>query len=338
MAHSNRLAKRYLEHLVSDKDELYKQGFAPLLRYLDANAPLAKRLGYSISPKQDFLRLGQTPLLHFHSSAFTGASYDKVNGNYKLKNSYLGLLGTNGALPTHITEYAIERKFRVKDDTLTEFLDIFHHRFLSLFYRAWADAQPTVNHDHFDADLFSQRISVFAGDYNDSTNRNSSNPNTNAYLAGLYSQKNRSASSLTQILSEHCSHNIEINEFEGDWYQLQESERSQLGINNASLGVDSILGERTYQRCFNFSIVIGPLSYADYIALLNNNERLAMIKKLTLKTVGAEYCFSIKLALKAHQTQVSHLGTTRLGINSWCQNEAGKNLQTEPKVVYERAC
>lgn len=53
MANSNRLAKRYLEHLTTHSDELYEQGFAPLLRYIDANAPLASRIGYSVSPKQD---------------------------------------------------------------------------------------------------------------------------------------------------------------------------------------------------------------------------------------------------------------------------------------------
>mgnify|MGYP002700839615 FL=1 len=104
MANSNRLAKRYLEDLSKNPDELYQQGFAPLLRYLDANAPLAERIGYSISPKQDFVRFGQTPLLHFHSSAFTKVKFDNNSGDYKLKNSYWGMLGINGPLPSHLTE------------------------------------------------------------------------------------------------------------------------------------------------------------------------------------------------------------------------------------------
>jgi type VI secretion system protein ImpH len=338
MAHSNRLAKRYLEHLIGDKEELYQQGFEPLLRYIDANAPLTKRLGYSVSPKQDAVRLGQTPLLHFHSSAFTGVSYDKVNGNYKLKNSYWGLLGINGPLPSHITEYAIERQYRIKDNTLTEFLDIFHHRFLSLFYRAWADAQPTVSHDRADSDIFSQRISVFSGSVAAVKRDFDAEHNRYQNLAGLYSQKNRGATSLAQILTQYLEHPVEINEFSGDWYSLQESEKTALGSANATLGIDSILGARTFQRSFNFSIVIGPLSYQDYIDLLGNKQRFSTLKELTIKTVGAEYRFSIKLVLKAYQTQPSHLGKARLGINSWCQALSANTLQKKTEIVYEQVC
>jgi len=338
MAHSNRLTKRYLEDLSNNKDELYVQGMEPLLRYIDANAPLSKRFGYSISPKQDAVRLGQTPLLHFHSSAFTGVSFDKVNGNYKLKNGYWGLFGINGPLPTHLTEYVIERKHRFKDSTLTEFLDIFHHRFLSLFYRAWADSQPTASHDRADSDTFMRRISVFSGAAGEQTETFGKKSNIQPYLAGLFSQKNRSGSTLAQILSEYIKQNVSINEFEGAWYELQPTERSQLGHANTSLGVDSIAGLKTFQRSFNFSIEIGPLCYQDYYALVSNKARFSNLKSLVIKTVGSEYCFTIKLVLKPHQTQASYLGQCKLGINSWCRPKVAEHLQPDACVVFEQAC
>ena len=122
---------------------------------------------------------------------------------------------------------------------------------------------------------------------------------------------------------------MSIEEFEGAWYTLQENEQCQLGVRNAGLGTDCILGQRTYQRCFNFSIVVGPLLYDEYIALLSNNERFAMIKRLATKMVGAEYSFSIKLALADKQSRPSYLGKARLGINAWCQNEAGSQASSK---------
>ena len=65
----------------------------------------------------------------------------------RLQVRLFGLLGPNGPLPLHLTEYARERLRHAGDPTLSRFLDLFHHRFLALFYRAWAQAQPTVNHD-----------------------------------------------------------------------------------------------------------------------------------------------------------------------------------------------
>ena len=338
MANSNRLAKRYLDHLTTDSDELYQQGFAPLLRYLDANAPLASRIGYSVSPKQDCVRFGQTPLLHFHSSAFTQVTFSNNSGEYKLKNSYLGLFGINGALPIHLTEYAIERNYRLKDKTLTEFLDIFHHRFISLFYRAWADAQPTVIHDRPQHDTFKQRLSAFSGDTNKVEDVFQQNNNVHEYLSGLYSQKNRSATTLSQVLSSYLSLEVSIEEFQGAWYELQPNEKTSLMKSNNKLGIDTILGGRTYQRSFNFGINIGPVTYPQYIDLLNNKQRINTVIELTQKAVGQEFQFSINIILQSHQTKMSQLGSAKLGINSWCQDKSSHLAQHDPILVYTKAC
>jgi type VI secretion system protein ImpH len=338
MANSNRLAKRYLETLSEEPDELYQQGFAPLLRYLDANAPLAARIGYSVSPKQDCVRFGQTPLLHFHSSAFTEVRYGPVNGDYKLKNSYWGMFGINGPLPTHLTEYAIERNYRLKDKTLAEFLDVFHHRFISLFYRAWADAEPTVSHDRPEQDTFKRMISTFSGDVGAGQDNFNHNQNTHQYLSGLFSQKTRSSQVLRQLLSENLHLDVSIEQFQGRWCAIEPSEQTRLGRANATLGMDTIAGGRTYQRNFNFSINIGPVDYGQYIGLLNNNQRIKNIIKLTQKAVGQEYEFSINILLKAYQTRPCHLGSAQLGINSWCQNKSSHLTQHAPLLIHTTAC
>jgi type VI secretion system protein ImpH len=338
MANSNRLAKRYLEELSKDPDELYRQDFTPLLRYLDANAPLGKRIGYSVSPKQDCVRFGQTPLLHFHASAFTEVRFGAVNGDYKLKNSYWGMFGINGSLPNHLTEYAIERNYRLKDKTLAEFLDIFHHRFISLFYRAWADAEPSVSHDRPEHDIFKQRLNTFSGEDHVGQDSFDQNQNIHQYLSGLFSQKNRSGKVLSQLLSESLHLDVNIEEFQGRWYEIDSSEQIRLGGRNASLGMNSIIGSRTYQRNFNFGINIGPVNYEQYTALLNNRQRIKNIIELTQKAVGQEYEFSINILLKAYQTQASQLGSAQLGINSWCQNTSSHLAQHDPILIYTTTC
>ena len=72
----------------------------------------------------------------------------------RLQVRLFGLFGPNGPLPLHITEYARERLRHAGDPTLSRFLDVFHHRFLALFYRAWAQAQPHVNRDRPKEDRF----------------------------------------------------------------------------------------------------------------------------------------------------------------------------------------
>ena len=105
------------------------------------------RWGEALRPVDEPVRLGQDPDLSFAPAPL--ASFEPRRGRAArgCRCGFFGLLGPNGPLPLHLTEYARERLRNAGDPTLSRFLDIFHHRFLALFYRAWAQAQPHVNRD-----------------------------------------------------------------------------------------------------------------------------------------------------------------------------------------------
>jgi type VI secretion system protein ImpH len=66
-------------------------------------------------------------------------------------------------MPLHFTEYVRERLRYRGDATTARFLDLFHHRLLALFYRAWAQAQPTVQHDRPQEDRFAAWLGSTCG-------------------------------------------------------------------------------------------------------------------------------------------------------------------------------
>ena len=76
----------------------------------------------------------------------------------RLTVNFFGLLGPNGPLPLHLTEYARDRLRNSDDPTMARFLDLFHHRMLLFFYRAWAAGQPTVSRDRPGEDRFETYI------------------------------------------------------------------------------------------------------------------------------------------------------------------------------------
>ena len=141
----------------------YRFDFYQTLRRLECLSLDKPRWGKALRPVDEPVRLGQEPDLSFAPAPI--ASFDHTRGGRqsRLRVRLFGLLGPNGPLPLHITEYARERERNAGDPTLSAFLDVFHHRFLALFYRAWAQAQPHVNRDRPADDRFAAYIGAFLG-------------------------------------------------------------------------------------------------------------------------------------------------------------------------------
>ena len=115
--------------------------FFRAVRLLEALHPGSPRLGESLSPAQDLIRLLQQPSLLFARSTLDEFQPGDAEHPHKLSVNFLGLFGPNAPLPLHITEYARERQMNAHDSTMTAFLNVFHHRMLSLriltFFGHW---------------------------------------------------------------------------------------------------------------------------------------------------------------------------------------------------------
>ena len=144
----------------------------------------------------------------------------------------------NGPLPMHLTEYARERLHHAGDPTLRRFLDIFHHRFLALFYRAWAQAQPHVNLDRPEDDRFCglrrgvRRPAVAARCGTATRCRTSRSCFTSARLVAQV----RNAEGLGTRCTTSSGCRWQIEEFVGHWMALGPRERTYLGRDGATPG------------------------------------------------------------------------------------------------------
>ena len=141
-----------------------------------------------------------------------------------------GLFGPNGPLPLHLTEYARERQLHHGDQTLARFADLFHHRMLLLFYRAWAQAQPTVSLDRPRDDRFADFVGALIGIGSPALHaRDAVHDHAKLHFAGLLTRQVRSAEGLEALLSGWLRRAVRVEQFAGAWLPLQDTERSRLG-------------------------------------------------------------------------------------------------------------
>ena len=141
----------------------WAHGFYALLREFECAHPQLPRLGRSLRPQDDAIRLGQDPSMNFAPAVFSAIERNNRGAPPRLVQEFFGMFGPNGPLPLHLTEFARERMLHHRDPSFARFIDLLHHRPLTLFYRSWAQAQPAASFDRPSSDRFSTYVGALVG-------------------------------------------------------------------------------------------------------------------------------------------------------------------------------
>jgi len=241
--------------------------------------------------------------------------------------SFLGLLGPNGPLPLHLTEYARDRLRNHSDPTLVRFLDIFHHRLLSLFYRAWARSQPSVSLDRPQEDSFGHYLGAFGGLGMDSLRGRDSVPDyAKIAFTGLFARQVRNAEALEVMLASFFRVSVRIEQCIGHWLPLPHDAQTRLGRREATaqLGVSAVAGESMWDVQSKFRVVLGPLSLKDHARFLPGKPSLQRLADWIRNYFGYEYDWDLRLILKAEEVPGLTLGGgASLGWTSWLGTRQG---------------
>jgi type VI secretion system protein ImpH len=305
----------------------YRYDFYQTLRRIECLYEAKPRWGRALRPIDEPLRLGQDPDLSFAPAPL--ASFQSRSDRVpRLQVRLFGLFGPNGPLPLHITEYAHERLQHAGDPTLSRFLDIFHHRFLALFYRAWAQAQPSVSHDRPRDDRFTTYIGAFLGIAPPSYRNRDAVPDlAKLFHVGALIRHARNVEGLTQILEHFFRVPIQIEQFVGHWLRLSDRERTFLKAERASLGAGAVLGGRVWDRQHKFRIHLGPLTLAQYESFLPGGLPLRKLVDWVRLYLCYELDWDVRMLLKSDEVpKLSLGGRTRLGWTTWL----GKRRKTTP--------
>ncbi|MDQ5907960.1 MAG: type secretion system protein ImpH [Pseudomonadota bacterium] len=303
----------------------YAFHFFQALRRLECCYRDQPRLGKATRLSDESVRLTQEPSMAFAPS--TLASFDPGDEHHppRLAEYFLGLFGPQGPLPLHLTEYAYERKRAYSDATFSRFADVFHHRMLTLFYRAWADAQPTVSFDRPETDRFNTYIGASFGLGMPSLwNRDAAPDLAKFHYAGRLASQTHNAEGLQALLGDFFQLPVLIESFVGHWLPLAESSQCRLGEtpDTGLLGLTAVIGERVWDGQYKFRIIIGPMSLADFQRFLPGSASLRRLVAWVRNYVGDELLWDVNLVLKKEEVPPLKLGEgSQLGWTTWLTSQ-----------------
>jgi type VI secretion system protein ImpH len=293
--------------------------FHVALRRFDALHSERPRLGDAERPSEERVRIGQTP-----SSAFNGAELtdftpaDEAQGRAfaRMTVGFLGLWGPNGPLPAHMTEYAHDRQQHVGDHTLVRFVDVFHHRMLVLFHRAWAITQPTVSMDRPESDSFARYAGALMGLGLEATHqRGGAADFAKLHYAPLFAAGSRNADGLRDLVSDYFGLPTQIEEFVGEWLELPDDERWRLGGPREVGALGRVaLGRRVWTRTNKFRILLGPLARDSFEQMLPGGAAIGELSSLVRLYTNDEWDWELRLVLSPTVSAPMRLGRgARLG-------------------------
>ncbi|WP_321470262.1 type VI secretion system baseplate subunit TssG [uncultured Paludibaculum sp.] len=299
------------------------QAMRLLERFTDERTPVG---GYG-APSSEVVRLGVNPSTQFPASEIQALQATETGGR-RMTVNFFGLTGPVGVLPTSYTELLIDR-LRSKDTTLRDFLDLFHHRILSLFYLAWRKNRAPVMFERADKDQFSGRLMSLVGlGTRGMRNRQEIPDAAFLFYAGLLMMQTRPAAALESILRDYFGARVEVGQFVGGWYPVARGAQCKLGEEGYSsrLGRGAVVGDEIWDRQSRIRVKIGPLSRTHYDDFLPGGDSYRRLRSWIVLFAGLECDVEVQLVLRREQAPPCGLsgegGTgVRLGWTTWVNNK-----------------
>jgi len=249
-----------------------------------------------------------------------------------LETTFLGLYGTMSPLPSFYTEDLLHEQG--EESLVRGFLDIFHHRLISMFYRCWKKYRHYVQFQNGAHDEFSGRLLALTGLKVTGAEEQLSIPPVRLLrYAGILSQRPCSAAGLRCILTDYFQ-NIpcEVIEHVPRWVALPDESRCQLGRSGSTLGVDTQLGERVFDRSGKYKVGLGPMGYPTFERFLPGGDNMPVLRQLLRMATADLLAYDVELELRScdRPTVQLELGSpgSCLGQTTWLGATDGRSMVT----------
>jgi type VI secretion system protein ImpH len=315
--------------------EPYRFDFFQAVRLLErigkGRAPIGRDGPYA----REAVRFGQLVSMDFPASAVDSLERDPADDDLppRMVTSFIGLLGFGGALPTVYTEELVGPRAKSRGPAV-DFFNLFHHRIVSHFYRAWEKyhlpaqwekgGDPGGDDDRLAACLFH----LMGLGLPSLRERQGFADASLLFYTGVFAQQHRSAVMLERLVADRFGLAAEVLSFSGQWLRLRAEEQSRLGRSGGfnRLGREAVAGRKVWDVQSKFRVRLGPLSFARFRDFLPDGEASDHLMGLVRFYTRSELDFDVQLVLKKEDVPMCELSrgpsAARLGRTSWLKRRA----------------
>ncbi len=289
------------------------------------------------------VRLSSHVSFGFEASDVKGVRRGAATGEaYTLSTPVLSLLGQAGPLPSAFTELVIERN-AAKDFATADFLDILHHRLLSLFYLSRKRRRLGLGHASPQASTVARATDQLCG------LNLAARPKHAPWLrhAGLLGGAPRSMASLCAMLTDRYAMPFRGEQFIGGWQRLEDDELTALGQGHAApeLGRSAFLGRRVWDQAAAIRLHADGQPMARVLALLPGGEAHDDFKAAVRGFIPSALRVEVSLTPAADTLVSGGLSSPaapRLGWNAWMgdgiSDNAGADRNTPLPARFSFEC
>ncbi|MBI1425484.1 MAG: type VI secretion system baseplate subunit TssG [Gammaproteobacteria bacterium] len=319
---------------------------------MDNKEAASKPVARFAPPGSELIRFKTTQSLAFPASEISRVSHNTHNtpGQWTVNVNFMGLTGSGAVLPYHYTEFVLSRA-KQKDNTTRDFFDIFNHRTVSLFYQASVKYSLPIEHErtkthnanNTEIDRHTQiLLSLIGLGMPGLQKRLYTRDESLVYYAGLFSKKLRTSAGLKQIIYQHFSIPVEIQEFIGQWQALIDDVRTRLpgmeiprGQNN-QLGKSVMLGRKGWFSQGKIRIILGPLNRKQLHAFSPGTTALKALDEIVKLYLNFEHDYDYVMRIRREdlpdRTKLKKDAAPIIGWNTWLANEKGHSPNNDATV------
>lgn len=297
-------------------EEGYAFDFFQAVSLLEKLMPDAAPLGETADPAAEAVRFSASISLSFPETDIARVEAPHYeNTPAKMLVNFLSLAGALGPLPLPFAERLLQRAVR-GDIAGREFLNIFHHRLISLSYRIRKMHRIGLGVRSPEEDAAARYLFSFLGLGLPPQKGRLGFPDR-ALLehAGTLSNETRSMEGLLAILRRHFGISIEAISLSGTFHTIEASDRTALGRSgqNRALGKNAALGGRFWDQESSFELRLGPMHFETFARFLPRGDALMPLCEMIRFYVGDRFHFSLVLILARAEAPPLRIGKQSMG-------------------------